>query len=146
MKETASSTSVRAFPAAPESAIDRRILRTMGVAVAVAVVVAMAFAPWRVTTGLLLGGILSLLNHHWMRTSISAAFDQALGKKTKPRIHLAKYILRYLVIALAVWSAYKLNIVSLTATIAGLCSFVVALFVEAFREMYFAIIHREETS
>jgi hypothetical protein len=31
------------------------------------------------------------------------------------------------------------------ATIAGLCSFVVALFVEAFRQFYFAIIRREES-
>jgi len=36
--------------------------------------------------------------------------------------------------------------VSLAATIAGLSSFVVALFVEALREFYFVIIHREETS
>ena len=64
----------------------------------------------------------------------------------KPKLKLAQYILRYLVIAAVVVVAYKLNIVSLAATIAGLCSFVVALFVEAFREFYFAIIHREEIS
>ena len=49
-------------------------------------------------------------------------------------------------IAAVVFVAYKLDIVSLAAIIAGLCSFVVALFVEAFREFYFAIIQREETS
>jgi hypothetical protein len=42
-----------------------------------------------------------------------------------------------------VFIAYQLNIVSLSATLLGLCSFVVALFVEAFREFYFAIIRRE---
>ena len=146
MKETANSTSVSAFPAAPEGATDRRILRTMAVAVAIAAVLAVALAPWRVAIGLLLGGLLSLLNYHWMRTSISAAFDQASGKGAKPRIQSAQYILRYFVVAIAVITAYKLNIVSLPATIAGLCSFVVALFVEAFREVYFAIFHREETS
>jgi len=36
--------------------------------------------------------------------------------------------------------------VSLTAVLAGLSSFVVAIFVEAFREFYFAIIQREEIS
>ena len=129
-----------------ESSIDTRVLRTMAVAVGLAVIVSVPFAPWRVTTGLLLGGLLSLLSHHWMRTSISAAFDSALGSGKKPQLKSAKYILRYFVVAAAVFAAYNLGIVSLLATIAGLCSFVVALFVEAFREFYFAIIHREETS
>ena len=129
-----------------ESAIDTRVLRTMAVAVALAVIVSVPFAPWRITTGLLLGGLLSLLSHHWMRTSISAAFDRALGTGTKPQFTSAKYVLRYFVIAVAVFAAYNLGIVSLPATIAGLCSFVVALFVEALREFYFAIIHREEIS
>jgi hypothetical protein len=40
--------------------------------------------------------------------------------------------------------AYSLNVISLPAAILGLCTFVVALFVEAFREFYFTIIHREE--
>lgn len=129
-----------------DNGIDARVLRTMTVAVALAVIVSASFAPWRVTTGLLLGGLLSLLSHHWMRTSISAAFNSALGTGTKPHFTSAKYILRYFVVAASVLVAYKLGIVSLSATIAGLCSFVIALFVEALREFYFAIIHREETS
>ena len=98
---------------------------------ALAVVVSLPFAPWRVTTGLLLGGLLSLLSHHWMRTSIAAAFAGALAAGAKPQLTSVKYILRYFVVAAAVFAAYKLNLVSLPATIAGLCSFVVALFVEA---------------
>ncbi|MGI8732963.1 MAG: ATP synthase subunit I [Pyrinomonadaceae bacterium] len=126
--------------------VDTRVLRTMTLAVALAVIISAPFAPWRVTTGLLLGGLLSLLNHQWMRTSISATFAGALGAGTKPQFTSVKYILRYFVVAAAVLVAYKLGIVSVPATIAGLCSFVVALFVEAFREFYFAIIHREEIS
>jgi len=125
--------------------IEARVFRTMAVAVALAVIGSLPFAQWRVTTGLLLGGLLSLLNHHWLSSSTTAAFG-IIAHGTKPQLKLTRYILRYLVIATAVFLAYKLNIVSLTATIAGLCSFVVALFVEAFREFYFAIIHREETS
>jgi hypothetical protein len=144
MKQTANKPCGPDFSTKPASAIDARVFRTMAATVALAVIVSFGFAPWRVTTGLLLGGLLSLLNHHWMRSSIAVAFDRGLGKGTKPRIKLAQYILRYFVIVIAVFVAYKLNIVSLTATIAGLCSFVVALFAEAFREIYFAIIHREE--
>jgi hypothetical protein len=56
-----------------------------------------------------------------------------------------KHAVRYVVVGGAVFAAYQLQIISLAATIAGLCSFVVALFVEAFRQFYFAIIRREES-
>jgi hypothetical protein len=125
--------------------IERRIFRAMAVAVAVAVIASLPFAQWRVTTGLLLGGVLSVFNHHWLSSSTAAAFS-VVAHGAKPKLKLAQYILRYLIIAAVVIVAYKLNIVSLAAAIAGLCSFVVALFTEAFREFYFAIIHREEIS
>jgi hypothetical protein len=133
------------LPEAANSGIEARIFRTMALAVAIAVLISLPFAAWRTTAGLLLGGCLSLLNHHWLSSSTAAAFT-VLIHGAKPRLKLAQYILRYLVIATLVFIAYKLNIVSLAATIAGLCSFVVALLVEALREIYFVIIHREETS
>jgi hypothetical protein len=125
--------------------VESRVFRTMAVAVAIAVLASLPFAQWRVTTGLLLGGLLSLLNHHWLSSSSAAAF-RVVVHGAKPKLKLAQYILRYFVITAVVFIAYKLNVVSLTATIAGLCSFVVALFAEAIREFYFAIICREETS
>ncbi len=133
------------LPADDNSGLARRIFRNMALAVILAVMASLPFAEWRVTAGLLLGGILSLLNHYWLSTSTAAAFT-VLVHGAKPKLKLAQYVLRYLVIATVVFLAYKLNIVSLGATIVGLCSFVVALFIEAGREFYFAIIHREEIS
>ena len=133
------------LPTRSNSSIEGRVFRTMAFATALAAITSMFFAPWRVTSGLLLGGVLSLLNHHWLSTSTAAAFS-VLVHGARPRLSLAHYILRYLVVTTVVVVAYKLNIASLTATIVGLCSFVVALFGEALREFYFAIIHREETS
>jgi ATP synthase I chain len=132
-----------ALEAAGNDNIDGRIFRSMAIAVALAVIISAPVASWRITSGLLLGGILSLLNHYWLRTSISAGFALALGQGTKPQITLVQYVLRYFVVGTIVFAAYQLNIVSLPATVAGLCSFVVALFVEAFREFYFVIINRE---
>ena len=128
-----------------KSTIEGRVFRTMAFAAALAAIASMFFAPWRITTGLLLGGLLALLNHHWLSTSTAAAFS-VLVHGARPRLSLVQYILRYLVVATAVFAAYQLNAVSLTATLVGLSSFVVALFVEAFREFYFAFIHREEIS
>ena len=133
------------FPNTRDSRIVERVFRNMAIAVALAVTASLPFAQWRVTTGLLVGGLLSLLNHHWLSSSTAVAFNVIAWGAT-PHLKLTQYILRYFVIGAVVFIAYKLDLVSLAATIAGLCSFVAALFVEAFREFYFAIIHREETS
>jgi hypothetical protein len=132
-------------PITNDDGLSRRILRSMAVAVALAVIVSAPFAPWRVTVGLLLGGLLSILNHHWLASSTAAAFS-VLAHGAKPKLKLAQYVLRYLFVAAVVYFAYKLGFVSLGATIAGLCSFVPALFVEALREFYLAIVHREDTN
>jgi hypothetical protein len=132
-------------PASRDGGIDARIFRTMGLAAIFAVIASLPFGQWRITTGLLLGGLLALLNHRWLSNSTAAAFS-VLVDGARPKLKVAQYILRYFVIATVVFVAYKLNVVSLTATIIGLCSFVVALFAEACREFYVAIIHREEIS
>jgi hypothetical protein len=145
MNDTPNNQGLAMLPEAGKGRVETRIFRNMALAVTLAVIASLPLAPWRITAGLLVGGILSLLNHHWLSSSTAAAFSVVVDG-AKPKLKLAQYILRYLVIAAVVFLAYKLNIVSLGATIAGLCSFVVALFVEALREFYFAIIHREETS
>ncbi len=144
MRETGNKQGTAALSATPEAALNARVFRTMEVTAIVVGLASLAFAPWRVTSGLVLGCLLSLFSYHWMRTSVSAAFENIDGG-LKPRIKLARYVLRYFVIAAIVFVTYKLKIVSLPATVVGLCSFVVAFFVEALREIYFAIIHREET-
>ena len=128
-----------------DNGVARRVFRNMALAAAVAVIASLPFAQWRITSGLLVGGLLSLLNHYWLSTSSAAAFS-VIAQGAKPQLKLTQYVLRYLVVGAVVVLAYKFDLVSLPATIAGLCSFVVALFSEAAREFYFAIIHREEPS
>lgn len=141
--ETVNIRDPRVSEAAADAALESRILRVMALAVTVAVVVSTLLAPWRSTAGLALGGILSLFNYHWLRTSVSALIAANASGKTVGQ-PASRYVLRYLVIGALVFGAYKGGLVSLPATIIGLCSFVVALFAEAFREFYIAIIHREE--
>lgn len=125
-------------------AMERRIFRGMCVAVALAVLVSAPLAPWRVTTGLLLGGALSLFNHHWLRTSVAAVFDAA-PDGARPKLKASRYVLRYFVVTAVVAAAYRLDLVSLAATLLGMCSFVAASLVEGGRQLYFAITSREET-
>jgi hypothetical protein len=124
--------------------LENRIFRSMALAVAAGVLISAFIGPWRVTTGLLLGGLLSLVNYRWLRGSVAALLSVPEAGQ-RPHMKIWKHAFRYIVIAGVVFAAYKLRLVSLPATIAGLCSFVVALFVEAFRQFYFAVIRREES-
>ena len=123
--------------------LESRVFRTMAIASALSVSVAAFIAPWRVTTGLLLGGVLALFSHRWLKNS-AAAVIQLSATGGQPQWRLAQFVLRYIVVAAAVFAAYTLDLVSLPWVLVGMSSFVVAMFVEAIREFYFAITKREE--
>jgi hypothetical protein len=125
-------------------ALVRRLARVMTISVVVGVAAALLFAPWRFALGLALGGALSLLNFRWLHTSVAAVIDLN-AKGRRQAAHSSRYLLRYLLVGCAVFAAYQLNLVSLPATIAGLCSFVPALMYEAARQFYLVIINREES-
>jgi hypothetical protein len=141
MSQIANSMSAEGFTEGADSALELRVFRVMMATVAIAVVATAMLASWRVTFGLMLGGVLSLLNYHWLRTSIAAIFN--VTGTNRPRVRIWRYLVRYFVVGVAVFAAYQLQVVSLPATILGLCAFVPALFIESFRQFYFAIIHRE---
>src|SRR5690242_17351171 len=128
-----------------DNALNLRILRTMALATGLSVAVSALFGPWRFTTGLLVGGLLALFNHRWLKNSVAAAIQLSTAGGA-PRLRLAQFLLRYLVMAAVVYATVTLDLVSLPAVLAGLATFVVAMLVEAFREFYFAIIEREEIS
>ena len=143
MSQIGNSVSAEGLAGEDRGALEIRVFRVMIASVALAVVVSTMLLPWRVTTGLMLGGLLSLLNFHWLRTSVAAVFNVNAGQPR--RLGISRYIFRYFVVAGAAFAAYELRLVSLPAMFAGLCSFVPALFVEASRQFYFAIIRREES-
>jgi hypothetical protein len=143
MSQIANSASVEGSAGGDNGALEVRLFRVMIASVGLAVIASTMLASWRVTTGLMLGGLLSLLNFHWLETSVAAVFN--VNAAERPRIRISGYIIRYFVVAGAAFAAYQLGLVSLGAMFAGLCSFVPALFVEAFSQFYFAIIRREES-
>ena len=133
------------MPDPANNAINLRIFRTMAIATGLSVAVSAIAGPWRVTTGLLVGGLLALFSHRWLKNSAAAAIQLSVGGAV-PQLRLAQFILRYVVIGALVFSLNELNLLSLPAALAGMATFVVAIFVEALREFYFAIIQREEIS
>lgn len=141
------STNTAQIPASagPDHGLNSRVFRTMVVTTALAVSVSAFIAPWRVTSGLLVGGLLALFSHRWLKSSAAAAIRlSTIGGI--PEFRVAKFLLRYVVMGAVIFAAYTLNLISLPSVLIGLCSFVVAILVEALREFYFAITQREEIS
>lgn len=118
------------------AAMERRLFRLMCWTVTLAVLLSLPFAPWRVTTGLLLGGALALLNHRWLSSSVRAVFSDAAVRGARPQLGSARFILRYFVVAACIFAAYELKLVAIVATLAGLCAFVVAALIEGFIQTY----------
>src|SRR6476620_2554953 len=113
-----------------DNAIDLRIFRTMAIATGLSVAVSAAIGPWRVTTGLLVGGLLALFSHRWLKNSAAAAIRLSTDGG-RADFRLAQFVLRYAVIAAVIFSLYTLDLISLPAVFAGMSSFVVAMLVEA---------------
>lgn len=145
MKQTADNRATSLFSRFRSGGIDGRILRSMAATTVLAIVATLPFVAWRTSVSLLLGGLLALVNYHWLSSSSAAALS-VVAHGAKPRIGITQYVLRYAVIAAIIFITYKLDVITLPATIVGLSTFVAALFVEAFREAYLGITHREETS
>ncbi|HEX7333578.1 MAG TPA: ATP synthase subunit I [Pyrinomonadaceae bacterium] len=122
-----------------QDSIHTRVFRIMALTTAFTVGVAAFVMPWRVTTGLLVGGLLALFSHNWLKNSAAAAI-QFSATGGQPQLRLVQFVLRYVVIGAVIFSAYTLDLISLPAVFIGLSSFVVAMFAEALREFYFAII------
>jgi len=123
--------------------LEYRVFRSMVVASALAVTISAFVAPWRVTSGLLVGGLLALFSHRWLKNSAAAAIRLS-AEGGAADFRLAQFVLRYVVVAAVIFSLYTLDLISLPAVLAGMSSFVVAMLVEAVREFYFAITKREE--
>lgn len=145
MKEILNNDGIGALRARDEGAgLERRLVRGMIVSVVLAVLISLFAAPWRVTTGLILGGALAFFNHHWLRASLKAVFGGAAQSGRRPKLTAARYVLRYFVIAAVVAAAYMLNLVSIAGVLAGMCTFAAAIMIEAFTQLYFAVRYREE--
>ena len=127
------------------NALHLRVFWTMAIATGLSVAVSAVIGPWRFTTGLLVGGLLALFSHRWLKNSAAAAIEMSAGGGPR-KLPLMQFMLRYVVIAAVVFSLNQLDLLSVPAVLWGMSSFVVAIFVEASREFYFAIIQREEIS
>lgn len=127
------------------TALERRLWRNMAVSLAAAVFGSILVAPWRVTTGLALGGVLAFLNYHWMRTSLASMFGPTELTGAPPVWNGPRFVLRYFIVGSVICGVSAFNLISIPAAIAGLCAFAVALTLEGFGQLFAALFKREES-
>ena len=123
---------------------EKRLLVLTGIIILALVAGSLWLENWRVTLGIILGGVLSLLNVYWLRLSLKNLLRAAAGT-SQPRFNSALYILRYLFIAVIVAFAAMLGLVSVAATLVGLLSFAFAILLEAIIQLINIILIREES-
>lgn len=124
---------------APIENEQRLRLITMVVIVAGAAL-AFALADLKMALGIVLGGILSLFNERWLRSSTKAMIELASATGNPSVATTSKFIFRFVVIAVVIAVAMKSGYFNLLGIGIGFAAFVVAAMIEA---MYQLIIFKD---
>jgi hypothetical protein len=107
----------------------------------VATVVALIVPGWRYAVGVLLGCALAWVNFYWLKQAVSALADRATasGCPQSSRGTVAKFLLRYALIALAAYAIFRVSRESLYGLLGGLFLTVAAILCEAAYEVWVAL-------
>ncbi len=108
----------------------RRILWSMFLTAVAGSVLGFVFVSWQFGSGVLLGGILSLVNYYWLKVSLKNVFDKAVGGE-KPGFLAGKYFLRYLAFGAILTIVFLTKTLPVISVLLGLASFAFAIMVEA---------------
>lgn len=120
------------------SSVEKRLWRLLLISLAAEVVVSSILADWQFTAGVIIGGSLAVINFRMMQNSVRGILT------TESSSFAIKFFLRYVIIGLVVLIFHLLETVSVIGILVGICSFVVALMLEAMIQFYFVIIKNEE--
>src|SRR5258706_16188317 len=85
MSQITNSISPEGLAREDHGALEMRLFRVMIASVALAVIASTMLLPWRGTTGVVLGGFLSLWDFHWLPTSGAAVFRVGAGGRPPGR-------------------------------------------------------------
>ncbi len=96
---------------------------------------------WRTAAGFLIGCAIAYVNFHWLEKGVNALADRVTqaGRSVSSRGLVARFLLRYLLIALAAYVIFRVSVAGLYGLLAGLFLPVAAIFCEAGYEVYVAL-------
>ena len=119
---------------APLENEQRLRLITMVVIVA-GTALAFALADLKMALGLALGGVLSLFNERWLRSSTKAMIELASATGNPSVATTSKFIFRFVVMAAVIAVAMKSGYFNLLGIGIGFAAFVAAAMIEAFYQL-----------
>lgn len=120
------------------SSVEKRLWRLLLASLGIEISVSLIWLDWRLTGGIIIGGSLAIINFRLLQNSVRGFFQ------TLSNTFAFQFFLRYVLIGLVIFTLYYLEIVSIFGILLGISSFVAALMLEAFIQLYFAITGREE--
>jgi ATP synthase I chain len=93
---------------------------------------------WRIALGFACGCAIAYLNFHWLERVVNALADRvtSTGKAQSGRGVVARFLLRYLLMALAAYAIFSVSPASLYGLFAGLFLPVAGIACEAVYEIY----------
>lgn len=113
---------------------NRGILIIMAVLITVGSIAGFAIGGPRWGVGVFFGGGLSFLNYLWLDRSTKAIF--ATDAIATTGVLAMKYILRYVVIGLVVYAIWYTGVLPVTAVVAGLATFAVAVVIRGIQNIF----------
>ncbi len=122
----------------------RRILWTMGAVALFGSLAGFVFVSWQFGLGVLLGGVLSLINYYWLKISLKKIFDQAVSSGAKPRFLAVRYFARYVTLGGILLIVFLTKTVPIVAVILGLGSFALAIVVEGLIRLFSSFFNSKE--
>ena len=131
-------------PTTAEAFLDRalpRIRRFMLVLAALGTLASLAFFPWPVTAGFVVGAAISYLNQRWLEHAIEALGERIAHQQSRERggIIVARALLRYLLIAAGAYVIFNVSHAGLFGFLGGICLPITAIACEVAVELFVAL-------
>ena len=112
-----------------------RIFILMAFAVILGSVLSSIFVSLNFGFGVLIGGVLSLINYYWLKRSLKVIIDGAIAGGT-PHFLAGRAFIRYLAFGAILAFIYLTHLVPVEAVLLGLASFAVAIIFEAIIRLF----------
>ena len=122
----------------------KRIVILMAASSVLASLLGFIFVSANYGFGILIGGILSLVNFYWLGQSLKRIFENIAREGEKPVFMGANYLLRYIVFGLVLGIVYLTEFVPIIAVLLGLASFAFALTIEGFIRIFSIFFNNKE--
>lgn len=122
---------------------ERIVLNTLA-ALILTIIISSLIADIKFTRGVLIGGILALINYYWLDASWRNILEIASSNITGSAMPIGRYILRYLTIGTIVYLMHFYDVASILGMLIGLCMIAAGILIEAFFSLIKTFTTKEE--